>query len=150
PVTRVIIFVSQGAFILIMFTVVAAVLMLIFGAMGSEPIKFKDEFSIAAHAYVPQLLGALLIVLLMRFAGADESFLSLGFMFDQEGSPFLHRLGNEFGLFGAWNVFLLALGNQIRTGGKGIGTPLAIVGGLWVLVNLGFAGLATVFGGMAG
>ena len=150
PKTRVIIFVSQAALILIMLTVVAAVLMLIFGAMGSEPIKFKDEFAIAAHAYVPQLVGALLIMLLMRFAEADQFFLSLGFMFDQEGSPFLHQLGNQFGLFGAWNVFLLALGNQIRTGGKGIGTPLAIVGGLWVLVNLGFAGLATVFGGMAG
>ncbi len=150
PVTRGIIFVGQVAFMLIMLTVVAAVLMLIFGAMGSEPIKFKDEFAIAAHAYMPQLMGALLIMLLMRFAGADQFFLSLGFMFDQEGSPFRHQLGNQFGLFGAWNVFLLALGNQIRTGGKGIGTPRAIVGGLWVLVNLVFAGLATVFGGRAG
>ncbi len=150
PLGRGMIFAGQAAFMLIMLTVVAAVLMLIFGAMGSEPIKFKDEFAIAAHAFVPQLVGALFIMLLMRFAEADQFFLSLGFMFDQEGSPFLHQLGNQFGLFGAWNVFLLALGNQIRTGGKGIGTPLAIVGGLWVLVNLVFAGVATAFGGMAG
>ncbi len=150
PVSRVIIFVGRAAVIPIALAVTAAVLMLIFGAMGSEPLKFKDEFAIASHAFVPQLLGLLLIVLLMRFAGTDEFLLSLGFLFDQEGSPFLHQLGNQFGLFGAWNVFLLALGNQIRTGGKGIGTPLAIVGGLWVLVNLGFAGLATAFAGMAG
>ncbi|NIM51662.1 MAG: hypothetical protein GTO22_20850 [Gemmatimonadales bacterium] len=147
---RLLIFVGQAAFMLIGLLVAAAVLMLIFGAMAAEPLKFKDEFAITAHAWMPQLLGALLIVALMRFAGMGQYQLSLGFLFSEESSPFLHQLGNQFGLFGAWNVFLLALGNQIRVGAKGIGTPLAIVGGLWVLVNLVFAGLASFFQGLAG
>jgi hypothetical protein len=123
--------------------IVSAVLLLIFNAAGAQPLKFKDELAIATHAYVPQLLGAILIVVLARFASFEES-LSLGFLV-REG--FLHNLGQQITLFGAWNVVLLALGNQIRAGMKGLGTPLLIVGGLWMLVNVGFAAIATAFGG---
>ena len=56
----------------------------------------------------------------------------------------------QFTPFGAWNIVLLALGNQIRTRTKSIGGPLAIIGVLWILVNFGFAALASVFGGLAG
>jgi hypothetical protein len=129
---------------LVVLLIAAGVLQLVFGAVGSAPLKFKDELAIVTHAYVPQLLGATLLVLLARFAGLEQMQLSLGFLF-REG--FLHHLGNQFTLFGAWNVFLLALGNQIRTKMKGLGAPLAIVGVLWVLVNFGRAGLASVSGG---
>ena len=122
---------------------VAGVLLLIFNAAGTQPLKFKDELAIATHAYVPQLLGAILMIVLARFASFEES-LSLGFLV-REG--FLHNLGQQITLFGAWNVVLLALGNQIRAGMKGLGTPLFIVGGLWMLVNVGFAGIASAFGG---
>ena len=141
---------SQIVFYLIGFVIVAAVLMLVFGAMGSESIKFKDEFAIVSHAFVPQLLGFLLIVLLARFAGFEELTLSLGFLFDAEASPFLSNLGTQFTLFGAWNMVLLALGNQVKTGAKSLGGPLMVVGGLWVTANLLFAGLASAFAGMAG
>ncbi len=127
--------------------VVAAVLLLVFNAYGSAPLKFKDEFAIAAHAFVPQLLGLVLILLLQRFAGFTDLQLSIGFLFDE---GFLHHLGVQFTPFGAWNALLLAVGNQIRIGAKSLGGPLMIVGALWVLANLAFAGFSAAVGGLAG
>ncbi len=127
--------------------VVAGVLLLVFNAYGSEPLRYKDELAIATHAFVPQLLGMVLLVLLARFAGLEEMQLSLGFLF-KEG--FLHDLGVQFTPFGAWNVMLLGLGNQIRTGAKSLTGPLSIIVALWLLANLGFAALSSVFGGLAG
>ena len=147
--TRAIIFVAGSIIGLISLVIVAAVLMLIFGAQASEAIKFKDEFAIATHAYVPQLLGAVLLVVLAIF-GMEDLRLTLGFLFEEDSSSFLYNLANQFGLFGAWNIYLLALGNQIRVGAKGIGGPLSVVGGLWVVVNLAFAAMATFFGGLGG
>ncbi len=146
---RVIIFVAGSVVGIISLLIVAGVLQLVFGAVGSESLKFKDEFAITTHAYVPQLVGAVLLVILARFFGFDEMQLSLGFLFDEDAG-FAYQLANQFTLFGAWNVLLLAVGNQIRTNMKTLGTPLAIVGGLWVLVNFGFAGLASVFAGFGG
>jgi hypothetical protein len=127
--------------------VVAGVLLLVFNAYGSEPMRYKDELAITTHAFIPQLLGIVLLVLLARFAGLEEMQLSLGFLF-KEG--FLHDLGVQFTPFGAWNIVLLGLGNQIRTGAKSLTGPLGIVVTLWILVNLGFAALSSVFGGLAG
>ncbi|MDH3368544.1 MAG: YIP1 family protein [Gemmatimonadota bacterium] len=126
---------------------VAVVLLLVFNAYGSAPLKFKDEFAIAAHAYVPQLIGLVLIFVLQRFAGFTDLQLSLGFLFDE---GFLHHLGVQFTPFGAWNACLLALGNQIRIGAKSLRGPLLIVGALWVVANLALAGLSAAAGGLAG
>jgi hypothetical protein len=127
--------------------IVAVVLLLVFNAYGSTPLKFKDEFAIAAHAFVPQLLGLVLIFVLQRFAGFTDLQLSLGFLFDE---GFLHHLGVQFTPFGAWNAFLLALGNQIRIGAKSLRGPLIIVGALWVVANVGFAAFSAAVGGLVG
>jgi hypothetical protein len=126
---------------------VAAVLLVVFNGFGREPLSYKDELAIATHAYVPQLLGVVILVLLARFAGYEDMQLSLGFLFDE---GFLRHLGTQFTPFGAWNVVLLALGNTIRADTKSIWGPLAIVGGLWVLVNIGFAAISAAMGGLAG
>ncbi len=126
---------------------VATVLLLVFNAYGSTPLKFKDEFAIAAHAFVPQLLGLVLIFVLQRFAGFTDLQLSLGFLFEE---GFLHHLGVQFTPFGAWNAFLLALGNQIRVGAKSLGGPLLIVGALWLLANIALAAFSAAVGGLAG
>lgn len=127
--------------------VVAGVLLLVFNAYGSEPIRYKDELAIVTHAFVPQLLGMVILVLLMRFGGLEEMQISLGFLF-KEG--FLHDLGTQFTPFGAWNVILLGLGNQIRLGAKSLTGPLSIVVALWLLVNLGLAAFSSALGGLAG
>ncbi len=122
---------------------VAAVMLVIFNGFGRETLTYKDELAITTHAYVPQLLGAVVMVLLARFAGYEDMQLSLGFLFDE---GFLRHLGTQFTPFGAWNVILLALGNKIRAGIR----PLAIVVSLWVLVNVGFAALSAAMGGLLG
>jgi hypothetical protein len=124
------------AIVLFWILATAGVMLLIFNAYGSEPLTFKDEMAIAAHAYIPQVFGAILIVLLIRFAGMDQLGLTLGFLFDPEEQTFLYAIGTQFTLFGAWNMFLLALGNQVATKTKKLGGPLMIVGSLWVLINV--------------
>jgi hypothetical protein len=128
----------------IVLVIVAWVLMLIFGATSSDPLRFKDELAIVSHAYMVSIAGGLLTFILIAFAGLDDVRLSLGFLFDEESSPFLHRLTNHITLFGAWNVYLLALGNQIKTKAKGIGGALAIVGGLWIATKV----VGALFGGL--
>ena len=125
---------------------IAVVLMLIFGATGPEPIKFKTEFGILAHANLISLAGLVLMVILMRFGGIGDPQLSLGFLFGEETSPFLHRFARQITLFGTWHMLLVALGNKILSKAKGIGGPLVIVGGLWLLVKLVGAGLGGLFG----
>ncbi len=147
PAGRAMIFAFAAVGGIVSLAIVSLVLMFIFGTTSGTSVRFKEEFAIAAHAYVPQLLGAVLVVLLATFAGLHQLQLSLGFLFDADSSPFLSRFANQITLFGAWNVFLLALGNQIKTNWKGIGGPLMIVGGLWLLLKLAFAGLGSIGGG---
>jgi len=61
--------------------VVSAVLMLIFGAMGSEPITFKKEFAVTAHAFVPQLVGALVVVGQAKLTGLQVATVSINATF---------------------------------------------------------------------
>lgn len=136
---------SIGSIVVLL--VVAAVFRLIFGAVGAEPLRFKDELAITTHAWMPQLFGGVLMVLLWRYAGFEET-LSLGFLVPGEG--FLHNFAAGITLFGLWTVYLLALGNQIRTRMKGIGTALTIVGGLYILVKLVAAGFTTLAMGLGG
>jgi hypothetical protein len=136
---------SVGAIVVLL--VIAAVFRLIFGAVGSEPLTFRDELAITTHAWMPQLFGGVLMVLLWRYAGFEQT-LSLGFLVPGEG--FLHNLAAGITLFGVWTVYLLALGNQVRTRMKGIGTALTIVGGLYILVKLVSAGFTTLAMGLGG
>jgi hypothetical protein len=126
----------------------AWVLMLIFGATSAEPLRFKDEFALVSHAYMISLVGGVLVIALLAFAGLNEVQLSLGFLFNEDSSPFLHRFTNQINVFGAWNVYVLALGNQVKTKAKGIGGALTIVGGLWLAMKVGGALIAGFFLGM--
>ncbi len=132
---------------LVSLVIVSLVLMFIFGTTSGTTVSFKEELAIVAHAWVPVYLGSILVVLLAIFAGLHQLQLSLGFLFDSESNPFLFRFASQITLFGAWSMFLVALGNQIKTNWKGIAGPLMIVGGLWLLVKLGFAALGGLAGG---
>ena len=125
---------------------VSLVLKFIFGSISSVEIRFKDEFAIAVHAFVPQLVGGLLVLTLVAFAGFDQFEISLGFLFNRDTSPFLYAFTNGLTVFGGWNVYLLALGNQAKTNADGIGGSLAIVGGLWLVMKLALAGIGAMAG----
>jgi Yip1 domain len=130
--------------------IVAAVLRVVFGGLSPEQITFRQEFAIAAHAYVPQILGAVATLVAIIVTSDAQFRFSLGVLFDPESGGFVYKLANQFTLFGAWNVYLLALGNQIKTRTKSIATPLVIVGALWVVVGFLLAGLQSVMGGLMG
>lgn len=129
---------------LISIVIVAAVLKLIFGTTSGVEIRFADEFAIAAHAYIPHLVGMVLAVVLMAFAGIDQPEFSLGFLSDDRTS-FLGAFTRQLTFFGAWNVYLLAVGNQIKTKQESIGGVLGLLATLWILLKLAGAGLATMF-----
>jgi hypothetical protein len=137
-------FAAQAAAGLVVIVIVAAVLKLIFGTTSGVDIRFADEFSIAAHAYMPQLVGLVLAVALMAFMGIDRPEFSLGFLFDDRTS-FLGVFTRQLTLFGAWNVYLLAVGNQIKTKQESIGGVLGLLAALWILLKLAFAGVTTMF-----
>ena len=150
PVARATGFAVAGVLGMLMFLIVAAVLRGIFSSMSAEPVTFRQEWAITVHAYVPQLLGmvATLVSICMR---TDTQFrFTLALLCNPDAGGFTYRLANQFTVFGAWNIYLLALGNQLKTKAKGIGTPLAIVGSLWIVVNLALAGLQSAFGGLMG
>jgi hypothetical protein len=143
--SRAVIFGAGAVGGLVALVVVSAVLMLVMGATAPEPIKFKGELAVVAHANVVSIAGGVLIVALMVVGGLDQPQLSLGFLFNQD-SGFLYRFANQVTLFGTWNMILVVLGNRVLTKAKGIGGPLVIIGGLWVLVKIVIAAI----GGIAG
>ncbi len=148
--SRVMIFVGGSIASLVMLLIVAGVLQVAFNGLSQEHLSFRHEWAIATHAYVPQILGAIATLVAIGLLNDAQFRFSLGLLFNPDSGGFTYRLANQFGLFGAWNVYLLALGNQVQTKSKGIGTPLAIVGGLWIVANLLLAGLQSVLGGMVG
>jgi Yip1 domain len=150
PITRVTIFLGGTVTSLVMLLIVAGALRLVFNGLSQDPISFRHEWAIATHAYVPQILGAIATVVAVAVLNDAQFRFSLGLLFNPDSGSFTYHLANQFGLFGAWNVYLLALGNQIKTKAKGIGTPLAIVGSLWIVANLLLAGLQSMFGGLMG
>lgn len=128
---------------LILLAIVAGVLKLIFGAGAAEPIPFKQEFAVTVHAFMASLLGLVVITAVMIATNRGTFTISLGPLVQ---SGYLHRFLNQVTVFGAWNVFLLALGNQILMRGKKIGGPLLIIGGLWLALDAVIA----AFGGLLG
>jgi hypothetical protein len=123
----------------VMMAIAAGVLLLIFNAVGSSEMKFRDEWSIAWHAYLPQVAGIAVTWLGISLTNDVQFRVGLGFLVSPETSRFGHSLAQQFTVFGAWNMYLLALGNQIRARGPGLAGSLAIVLALWVIVNLLFA-----------
>jgi hypothetical protein len=134
---------------LITLLVVSAVLMLVFNAMSGASVRFKEEWAIAAHAWMPQVIGSIVTVAAISMLGDPDFRVSLGFLVSTD-HKFLHSLANQVTFFGAWTVYLLALGNQVRTRDKSISGALAIVGGLWMSVNAIGAILASAFSGVLG
>ncbi len=135
---------------LVSLVLTSGVLMLIFRGVSGTAIRFNDEWAIASHAFLPQTIGAVVTLAAIAMFGDPEFRVSLGFLVSTETSRFLHNFANQITFFGAWNVYLLALGNQIKVRDRSIATPLAIVAGLWLAVSLTGAAVATAFASFTG
>ena len=133
----------------IVVAIVAAVLMLIFNAMAADGITFKQEYAVVLHAWMPQLLATLLVPVL-AIAGIEQLQLSLGFLFSSDQSSFMYQFANGITLFGVWSMVLVAMGNQVLSKSSSLSGALTIVAGLWLLVKVAIAGLASFAAGLAG
>ncbi|MSR07828.1 MAG: hypothetical protein EXR93_12310 [Gemmatimonadetes bacterium] len=135
---------------LIFMALSAAILSLILNSLSSVEISLRDEWAIVTHANMVLCVGALVTWLGIALSGDMTFRVALGFLVSKDTSQFGHSLGQQITVFGAWYVYLLALGNQIKMKAKGIGTPLTIIGGFWIVLSVLFAWLSSFFGGMMG
>jgi Yip1 domain len=129
---------------------VAAVLLGSFKAFGWE-LTFKQSLGAAAHAFLPGMVGAiLLLVLLPRRETVDPSAIgdllrsNLGFLVERDSAKALHSLLGSLDLFSIWSLVLFSIGYsaaaKIRRG-----QAAAVVVSLWAVFVLARAGLAAVF-----
>ena len=128
----------------------AAILSLVFNSISGTEIGFRDEWAIVTHAGMVLAVGTIVTWVGIGFSGDMTFRVALGFLIPQETSRFGHSFAQQLTVFGAWYVYLLALGNQIKMKAKGIGTSLAIIGGFWAFLSLLLAWLSSLFGGMMG
>jgi membrane protein, antimicrobial resistance system len=132
--------------------VVALALMLAGRIFGGEA-TFKQSFSIASYAWIPQALKTLIMAaLLMRAGEVDLMQLplllksNLGFLSDPVSSPGVFTLLSSLDVFAIWTIVLLGIGfAYAHRLSRSVATALA--GALFVVVVLIQAGLASVFGG---
>ena len=142
--------VSACLITLLVLVIAAAVLTAVFNALSGGGIHFKEEWAIATHAFLPQVIGLIIVWTGISLTGDTQFRVGLGFLVSEDTSRFFHHFAAQFTFFGAWNVYLLALANQIRTRDQSITLPLGVVAALWVVANLAAAGFATAMGGLAG
>ena len=122
----------------------SVVLVLVFNATGAR-IRFREQWAISAHAFVPWIVGSLVTVMIIAALNNPFFKMSLGFLVGAERHPFLYSFADQFTFFGAWNMYLLALGNHIRLRDRPWSSVLVVVGGLWLVTNLLAAAIATAF-----
>lgn len=145
PVARIQTFAAISIGIVVILVITTLVFWAIFSLGGGE-VKFKDEFAIMTHSYMPQLLGYAVVVGLSPLTQDLQFNLGLGFLFEPD--TFLKRLSAFCSVFSIWQIYLLALGNQIKTKAKGIGGPLMTVSVVWLIAALAGAGLGGLVPGM--
>jgi hypothetical protein len=121
-----------------------------FKAFGWD-LTFKQGFGVSTHAYLPGVLGALVLIPVMSSretidpqAVGDLLRSNLGFLVDQSSSPVIHSLLQSVDLFSIWTIFLLTVGYSAaaRIPRKSAG---GLIVGIWVIFVLCKAGIAAVF-----
>ena len=132
--------------IIVISLIAAGVLMGLFSLAGAE-LTYKDELSIVLYAGAPTLLGIIAVLALTPVTQSSTFNLGLGFIVSSDKSPYLHALAAQFTIFTMWQLYLLALGNQIKRKAKTIGGSLMLVGGLWFTFALLGAWIGAKFGG---
>ncbi|HEY6148323.1 MAG TPA: YIP1 family protein, partial [Thermoanaerobaculia bacterium] len=130
--------------------VVAVVIWGAFKAFGWDA-RFPQAFGVTTHAFLPGILkSALLLFLVSRQESVNPQALgdllssNLGFLVDSK-SAVLHSLLQSIDVFSLWTLALLVIGFAFsaRVSRK---AAAGVIVALWVLVVLGKAGFAGLFG----
>ena len=131
--------------------IVTAVLFGAFHAFGHE-LKFRQAFGETAHAFLPGVLGALLLIpVILSRQNVDPSALgdllrsNLGFLVDAKSAPALHSILQSIDVFSFWSAALLVVGFAAAARASR-GRAATIIVTLLVLFVLGKAGVVALFG----
>lgn len=130
--------------------VVAVVIWGAFKAFGWDA-RFSQGFGVTTHAFLPGILkSGLLLFLVSRQESVNPQALgdllssNLGFLVDSK-SAVLHSILSSLDIFSFWTLALLVIGfaASARVSRK---AAAGVIVALWVLVVLGKAGFAAIFG----
>jgi hypothetical protein len=104
--------------------IVAVVCWGAFKAFGWD-LTFLQDFGVTAHAFVPGILGAALLlpILASRESVDPEAMGDMlrsnpGFLVDRNSSKILHSLLQSIGVFSFWSLALLTTGSRRRQGSR--------------------------------
>lgn len=108
--------------------------------VGGSDTKFGTAFGITAHAQLPGLIAAPLIIVILLLKGYGETdpehmlATSAASFLGSDAPKWLTALAGSFELFWFWTVYLLAVGYNAANPKKvSVGKALGIIIGVWML-----------------
>ena len=134
--------------------IIAAVGLFIANVIFGASTDFKTCFSVVCYANLVLLVGVILGLVIV-FMGDPEQFnpenpvpTTVGFFLNpRETSKVLYVIASSFDIFRVWFIVLCSLGLSVATSRK-VGTISIFLTyfGIWILMTLARAGIATIAG----
>ncbi len=135
---------------ILVIAIIAAVLLGTFNfGLGAE-LKFSQSFAISMYAFLPGIIKALLVILVIMIGGGENFTFqnqlpsNLGVLVDPT-SHFLWSVASSIDFFNIWILLLTGIGYSCITKVKR-GTCMGVVFGWWAVVALGGAAIGSLFG----
>ncbi|MFN2441662.1 MAG: YIP1 family protein, partial [Thermoanaerobaculia bacterium] len=137
------------AFSVVTLVLIAALFLLIAKVFGGEG-TYKQFLSVTEYAWMPQILKALLLTLLVWRAGKVDSVSlqtllksNLGFLADPAEAPALFALLSSIDVFSFATIGLMAIGygHASRMGTRKMAVAVVVVYAVWVGIRTGLAAL---------
>jgi hypothetical protein len=127
---------------------------LVFRVLGSEQV-YRQSLGVAAHAFLPFAVAALLSVPLVlgRDAISTEEVMAggvlasnLGFLAPEDASPALAAVLQSLDFFSLWCAVLLIIGYRQSTRSPNPSVVISVLcaWALWILVRVGLASAAAL------
>lgn len=136
-----------------MYFLLSLIFWVLFRLVGNE-FSYWHSMSVTTHAYIPQVLSALLTIpIIMKATRLDPERLRDGLLASNLGafapdgmSAFMRSVLSSVDVFSLWTLSLLILGFSIVARAKR-STTTWILGALWLVYVFGKAGLTAAFAG---
>lgn len=130
--------------------IIAAVLLGTFNFGFGAELKFSQSFAISMYAFLPGIIKALLVILVVQVGGGE------GFTFQDQlpsnlavlvnpTSRFLWSVASSIDFFNIWILLLTGIGYSCVSKVKR-GTCMGVVFGWWAVVTLVGAAVGSLFG----
>ncbi|TFG66710.1 MAG: hypothetical protein E4H28_01065 [Gemmatimonadales bacterium] len=131
------------AWTLFLFTFLAGLLKLVYGALLGGAVTFKQMFSATAHAQLINTAGALITLPLIRATGDLRSTLSFHLLApDLERDSWLFGFLQGLSLFGLWTMVVLGIGVSRISPKVSTTSAITFLVGMYILVKAVFAAIS--------